>query len=737
MSAHSNNVIPVDLEVPQDWFESRLDGGHHRHMFSTLCAAIAKRPLGVQMRLVPFGSYAVPRKAPDGGFTISYHSAGDAANVWRIKETSIFGHHSFDAMGYSGWSSLALRADEHRARIERIDTDAATTAIESLRLRLKARNLSKYVQPGEPFSPPGRYVFMPLQLLDDPVSAFARIDHLAVLRRAAEVAKSTGRYLIVKRHPLCRNAAVELALREAGEANPFMRVTQASIHPLIESSDAVLVANSGVGMEALVYGKPVFTFAASEYELATKPISTIEDVAAVFADKHNFSASASTRFLHYYLTECCFEAGRPETAAKSLDRAIAALGIAPSASSAPVPIPSVQPDLETAAELEAARRQLLRAQHEIDALKRANTEAAAAANELAATLRANQSAGPNAAGQAAALDIGLKLHARASAAISAENGLAAIARDAFSAYAGLAESWRATGAPIGPQAAELLRSGTAAAANAGASIRNITKDAYQALHDKDPGYQANNWLVDHVETIAAARPRVIAEVGCGNGRFVKAIAPRVERVLALDWARSPLLDPLPANAEFRATNVLTDEIPPADLCCSADVLEHFEPVALPSLIQKLNAAAPLNYHVIACYDDGHSHLSVLHPGQWLALFRIVSPAYRIAAVIPRRGRPDQVVCVISNIPERLAGRPRAARHVGAWGWPGKPIVIHPDAVCLAAGRPVADWVGVDDATIAIRWRGAEKLDFARIDDTGTRIEITNAAGERYQIARLE
>ena len=179
---------------------------------------------------------------------------------------------------------------------------------------------------------------------------------------------------------------------------------------------------------------------------------------------------------------------------------------------------------------------------------------------------------------------------------------------------------------------------------------SFSGEYYQALHEGDEAYQENNWLVPSLDTILAAKPNSVLEIGCGNGRFLAAAAGRVPRVIGVDWAESPLVGALAGKVEFHRASALEFDFPPVDVICSADVLEHFPLTELPGLVGRMHAAGRFNYHVIACYDDGHSHISIMDPDQWLALFRRVDPGYRLHDLWPRRGDTRQLVCIVTNLP---------------------------------------------------------------------------------------
>jgi predicted TPR repeat methyltransferase len=158
-----------------------------------------------------------------------------------------------------------------------------------------------------------------------------------------------------------------------------------------------------------------------------------------------------------------------------------------------------------------------------------------------------------------------------------------------------------------------------------------------------------------MDAILSIRPKSILEVGCGNGRFLAAVKEHVESVTGVDWAESPILEKLGVAANFELRDITTDELPSAELVCSADVLEHIAPNLLPGTLSRLHKAGADHYHVIACYDDGHSHLSIMEPHQWLLAFQALSERYRVIDIRPRRGDPAQLICVISTFEPRHLG----------------------------------------------------------------------------------
>jgi cyclopropane fatty-acyl-phospholipid synthase-like methyltransferase len=177
-------------------------------------------------------------------------------------------------------------------------------------------------------------------------------------------------------------------------------------------------------------------------------------------------------------------------------------------------------------------------------------------------------------------------------------------------------------------------------------------DYYQRLHDEAPAFRQNNWLLDEVATLRSLGGRSILELGCGNGLFLREAAAIWDEVVGVDWARSPVLDSVLAehpNARFEQADLrIYSPGRTFDVVASADFLEHIAPGDLPALVAAASTFGPRQLHKIACYDDGHSHLSILPPERWMRVFRDAAPAFlwRIHGQTERKGNPQKPVIVI-------------------------------------------------------------------------------------------
>lgn len=315
--------MDVHVEVPTIWLLNKVDGAHHRQMFAALMLGLSRR--NFRLRLEELSGERkdfVPRRAPAGGFALCYHCVGEVRNVWRIKESAVLNYYLFDRSGYSGWADIALHYDRHAKGIAAFDARRARQLVKQLREEFVQRNQSKYQQPDHEFRLSEPYLFMPLQRRTDQVSQLHRLDSIDVLREAARVAERRHRHLVVKRHPLCDDVDMEKALEDVTAGSAFVHATTASVHRIIAGCNAVLVANSGVGFEALIHGKPVSCFGSSEYGSVTRQLSQLSEVESCFDSSAVQGPEQVNRFIGYFLEQVCFNSLRIATLMPKLDRAI-------------------------------------------------------------------------------------------------------------------------------------------------------------------------------------------------------------------------------------------------------------------------------------------------------------------------------------------------------------------------------------------------------------------------------
>ena len=112
----------------------------------------------------------------------------------------------------------------------------------------------------------GPYVLFPCQIPhDETIKYHSDISVLDALMATCEATKKLNMPLVVKGHPV--NPGSMAPLYQAVKQYDHVHwVDDVSIHDLIPKAHAVVVVNSGTGMEAMLHKRPVITFGRCEYD---------------------------------------------------------------------------------------------------------------------------------------------------------------------------------------------------------------------------------------------------------------------------------------------------------------------------------------------------------------------------------------------------------------------------------------------------------------------------------------
>lgn len=172
------------------------------------------------------------------------------------------------AGGVSTYPCFELISKGHRLLRDR--DEKTLRAIGALRVRSQ-RNESKFEQPplDHKIKLPSDYVFFPCQLPhDETIRSHSNWTVARALVETLESAARVGLSVVVKGHPVNPGSMIDLK-NIAYKYDHATWVDDASVHQLIAGSRLVACVNSGVGLEAVVYGKPVVTFGRSDYDVVT------------------------------------------------------------------------------------------------------------------------------------------------------------------------------------------------------------------------------------------------------------------------------------------------------------------------------------------------------------------------------------------------------------------------------------------------------------------------------------
>ena len=134
---------------------------------------------------------------------------------------------------------------------------------------------SKFAQPAsQKLDLPKDFVFFPCQIPhDETIKYHSDVSVLDALMATCKATQTLNIKLIVKGHPV-NPASMAPLYQAAMQYNHVTWVTDVSIHDIIPHARAVVVVNSGTGMETLLHKRPVVTFGRCEYDCVSNRATT-------------------------------------------------------------------------------------------------------------------------------------------------------------------------------------------------------------------------------------------------------------------------------------------------------------------------------------------------------------------------------------------------------------------------------------------------------------------------------
>jgi Capsule polysaccharide biosynthesis protein len=205
---------------------------------------------------------------------LAHHTVMERPNVWNLKKGYLPGYINWDRTGYSGWAEMA-NSERLFQESQRLGLEECVRFFEPFAKRYIESNASKFPQAAAagPFQAPRPYVFVACQRPHDTVSQLSRIGTVELAQAVAEAFQGSGCTVVIKKHP-----RDEIMRTHKLERMPHVLLSEDSIHHIIPGSSAVITVNSGVGFEALLHLKPVFTSGHCDYHWVTTKLASREDV---------------------------------------------------------------------------------------------------------------------------------------------------------------------------------------------------------------------------------------------------------------------------------------------------------------------------------------------------------------------------------------------------------------------------------------------------------------------------
>jgi len=285
--AEDKTAIAISVPPPEVWVNTSHFAKTVRNSFKGLIKSIGNQATLIPV-LFPYTRDISQMQLPCERL-ISYHSFAEGRDdILHYKESAFKGLCVFDRSGYSGAAGDASVLAKRKSL-----ASAPSPSILSYRALHKKGQLSKYTQDVSPSaaaqtssSETKKIILIALQVSDDSASRWHNMTPLDMVQSTCEAVLASDQEItfLIKPHPKDNFQHFLNSIQSLAKAHKNIKLTQDRLEVLLEQSDLVITANSGVGLEALLYGKPVITTGLSEYRSASYYAPTPERLKASIAE---------------------------------------------------------------------------------------------------------------------------------------------------------------------------------------------------------------------------------------------------------------------------------------------------------------------------------------------------------------------------------------------------------------------------------------------------------------------
>ena len=164
-------------------------------------------------------------------------------------------------------------------------------------------NYSKFKQPDhKPITLPKDYVLYLCQIPhDETIRYHSKITVEQAITATCQATKELGIPLVLKGHPV-NPGSMEPLKQIANKYGHTTWLDDVSIHQLIPDARAVVVVNSGTGLESLLHQRPVITFGRADYDVVTNRVEggNLREL----LEKPKFNQEAVKNFVDRWYDSC-------------------------------------------------------------------------------------------------------------------------------------------------------------------------------------------------------------------------------------------------------------------------------------------------------------------------------------------------------------------------------------------------------------------------------------------------
>ena len=302
----------VVIHAEEDWLKPLREG---RFDFFVKLEARLQRE-GLTTHLVDAGSRAARLLlAEDGLHILVGQTPAYGPRILHALPSYIWGFWYFDEVGVF-WNSSIRFSRFHPDDVDAAKADYFFNGVTGYMLRENVSKIPQEPRMHQPLQPAAAVIFC--QEIDGRADRSHYLTTEQMIRTTA--AHTRGQTVYVKLHPAQSKAARRAILTVCNDF-PHLRVTDASVHDLIQAADLVVTQNSAAGFEALMQKRPVIACAKSDFWHATLTAKTAADL----RDALSYGAEAMAdfpfeKYLYWFLDRHCLEPAKDIFAARAWAR---------------------------------------------------------------------------------------------------------------------------------------------------------------------------------------------------------------------------------------------------------------------------------------------------------------------------------------------------------------------------------------------------------------------------------
>ncbi|MEL7301942.1 MAG: hypothetical protein AAFM92_16310 [Pseudomonadota bacterium] len=299
LKAYTNSQKLLVLHAEDGWIDA-VEGGHF-DFFTKLEPALKER--SVAPVIVTLGSELSKAIMEQNHIHLLLGDRPDyRPNLLHVSPAYLWGFWYLDELGINANSSLRFR-NYHPEAVDAGHAEWFFNGVSSWNLERNVSRLPQADRGTEHLEPAQSVIFCQEVEERRPRAHYLTTDQM--IRNAARAAG--GGIVYVKPHPAQSDGA-RRRIEHLAENDPNIRISEASVHDLIATSDWVISQNSAAGFEALMQRKKIITCGPSDYHHASLVAHSEEDLRRHLREgAGHFDGFDYQKYFYWFLHDLCLE----------------------------------------------------------------------------------------------------------------------------------------------------------------------------------------------------------------------------------------------------------------------------------------------------------------------------------------------------------------------------------------------------------------------------------------------